>query len=107
MTEMTCYRFFLFSVVIFQMMEVCAEIKLTGTVIGTEESVDYKSGAKTTTINTCADVFDGNLETFFASYERSYTWAGLDFGSPHVITHVAWSPRNDVHAEERVLSQQK
>ena len=37
MTEMTCYRFFLFSVVIFQMMEVCAEIKLTGTVIGTEE----------------------------------------------------------------------
>ena len=62
MTEMTCYRFFLFSVVIFQMMEVCAEIKLTGTVIGTEESVDYKSGAKTTTINTCADVFDGNLE---------------------------------------------
>lgn len=50
MTEMTCYRFFLFSVVIFQMMEVCAEIKLTGTVIGTEESVDYKSGAKTTTI---------------------------------------------------------
>ena len=104
---MTCCRFFLFSVVIFQMIEVCAENKLTGTVIGTEESVDYKSGAKTTIINTYADVFDGNLETFFASYERSYTWTGLDLGSAHVITRVAWSPRNDVHGEERVLLQQK
>ena len=47
--------------------------------------------------------FDGNLNTYFASWERSYTWAGLDLGTPHVITKVGWSPRNDVHGEERVM----
>ena len=53
-------------------------------------------------MNTCRDAFDGNLQTFFASWERSYTWAGLDLGVPHVITRVGWSPRNDVHGEQRV-----
>ena len=76
--------------------------KLTGTVIGTAESVNYSTGNQSTTVNTCRDAFDGNLQTFFASWERSYTWAGLDLGVPHVITRVGWSPRTDVHGEQRV-----
>ena len=81
-----------------------ADDKLTGTVIGTRECVDYANTSQsTTTVNTCANAFDGNLDTFFASWERSYTWAGLDLGSPHVITRVGWSPRNDGQGEKRVL----
>ena len=81
-----------------------ADNKLTGTVIGTKECVDYSNTSKaTTTVNTCKNAFDGNLNTFFASWERSYTWAGLDLGSPHVITKVGWSPRNDSQGECRVV----
>lgn len=72
-----------------------ADAKLTGTVIGSTYSVDYRTGQKSTTVNTAADAFDGNLSTYFASYDRSYTWAGLDLGEKHVITRVGWSPRND------------
>lgn len=69
--------------------------KLSGTVIGSTYSVDYSTGSKSTTVNTAASAFDGNLNTFFASYDRSYTWAGLDLGEKYVITRVGWSPRND------------
>ncbi|MBR1414425.1 MAG: CotH kinase family protein [Prevotella sp.] len=79
-----------------------ADGKLTGTVIGTALSVNYNTGQQTTTINTCKNAFDGNLSTFFASWERSYTWAGLDLGKPYVITRVGWSPRNDSHGPGRV-----
>ena len=69
--------------------------KLSGTVIGTELSVDYAHAEEpSTTVNTCAMAFDGNLETFFASWERAYTWVGLDLGAPHVVSRVGWSPRN-------------
>ena len=77
--------------------------KLTGTVIGTPETVDYSTFQKSTTVNTCAMAFDGNLDTYFASWERSYTWAGLDLGTPHVITKVGWSPRNDGQGEKRMV----
>ena len=81
-----------------------ADDKLSGTVIGTRECVDYgNTSQSTTTVNTCANAFDGRLDTFFASWERSYTWAGLDLGSPHVITRVGWSPRNDSQGEGRVV----
>ena len=60
--------------------------KLTGTVIGTKYSVDYNSGSKSTTVNTKDNVFDGDYDTFFASYDRSQTWVGLDLGEKHVIT---------------------
>lgn len=76
--------------------------KLNGTVIGTAETVDYSTSQKSTTVNTCEMAFDGNLSTYFASYERSYTWAGLDLGTPHIITKVGWSPRNDSQGEKRV-----
>ena len=77
--------------------------KLTGTVIGTTESVDYTTSKKSTTVNTREMAFDGNLDTFFASWERSYTWTGLDLGKQHVITRVGWSPRNDGLGEQRVV----
>ena len=77
--------------------------KLSGRVIGTTETVDYSTSSKSTTVNTREKAFDGKLDTFFASWERSYTWTGLDLGSPYVITKVGWSPRNDVHGEERVV----
>ena len=77
--------------------------KLTGTVIGTTLSVDYSSGQSTQTVNTREQAFDGKLDTFFASWERSYTWVGLDLGQPCVITKVGWSPRNDGLGPGRVV----
>lgn len=70
---------------------------LTGTVIGSTPSVDYSQEGypASLTANTRDMAFDGSLDTYFASYERSYTWVGLDLGTPHVITRVGWSPRND------------
>ena len=77
---------------------------LKGMVIGTIETYNYKKTAdRTNTVNTRENAFDGDLNTFFASYDKSYTWAGLDLGSAHVITRVGWSPRNDSQGEKRVL----
>lgn len=69
------------------------ETKLTGTVIGTTYSVDYSTGQQSTSVNIKNNVFDGDHETFFASYDRSQTWVGLDLGKKHVITKVGWAPR--------------
>ena len=77
---------------------------LKGTVIGTIETVNYdNNNTKSTTVNTRENAFDGDLNTFFASWERSYTWTGLDLGEAHVITRVGWSPRNGEVGEKRVL----
>ena len=75
---------------------------LTGTPMGSSPSVEYVNFTATTTQNLPKDAFDGDMNTFFASYERSYTWVGLDLGSRHVITKVGWSPRNDGLGPERV-----
>lgn len=76
--------------------------KLTGSIIGTETSFDYSANKSSTTVNTRDNVFDGDLNTFFASNDRSLTWVGLDLGEPHIITKVGWSPRNDSKGERRV-----
>ena len=75
------------------------------TIIGTEISVDYDNDSSpSTTVNTIHNVFDGNLRTYFASYERSGTWVGLDLGEPHVITTIAYAPRRDyIGGPERLL----
>lgn len=78
-----------------------ADEKLSGTPIGTERCWDYETNSLV--MNTAYKLFDGNLDTYFATEARSYTWAGLDLGTPHVITRVGWSPRNDVQGEKRVL----
>ena len=74
---------------------------LTGTPIGSP-AVDYSNGSVSTTVNQPANAFDGDLNTFYASYDRSYTWVGLDLGTPHIITRVGWSPRNNDQGPKRV-----
>ncbi len=68
-------------------------VKLTGNVIGSTYSVDYSDNSISTTINTKDNVFDGNFNTIFASYDRSFTYVGLEFETPKVITKVGYSPR--------------
>ena len=76
--------------------------KLTGTPIGTERGWNYENNR--VEMNTAYKLFDGDLNTYFATEARSFTWGGLDLGTPHVITRVGWSPRNDQwHGEERVV----
>lgn len=78
--------------------------KLSGSVIGTQYSVDYDhNNQKSTTVNTIKNAFDGNLDTYFASYDRSNTWAGLDLNTQHIITKVRYSPRNDSNGPQRVV----
>ncbi|MDR2146229.1 MAG: CotH kinase family protein, partial [Tannerella sp.] len=64
-------------------------------IIGTHYSVDYSNGDRTETVNTKSNAFDGDFSTIFASYDRSYTWVGLDLGEKHVITKVAFCPRGE------------
>lgn len=70
-------------------------VKLTGTPIASGESVDYSTGQPSTTVHTVDCLFDGNLDTYFATYQRSYTWGGLDLGKRCVIEKVGYAPRND------------
>ena len=68
---------------------------LPGLVIGSKYSVDYgNDNQKSTTVNLKKHVFDRNYSTFFASYDRSYTWVGLDLGEKHIITKIGYAPRN-------------
>ena len=76
-------------------------VELTGEIIGTKECVEYINFTKTETINTAANLFDNDYKTFFATYQRSGGWAGLDLGEKHVITSVAYCPRED--QENRLL----
>ena len=67
---------------------------LDGKIIGSQWSVDYDNGnAKSERVNTKGNVFDGDFNTYFASYDRSGTWVGLDLGEKHVISKVGYSPR--------------
>ena len=67
--------------------------KLYGEPIGSV-NFDYNTSRPSETVNTPACAFDGNYSTFYASYDRSNTWVGLDLGVPHVITKLGWSPRS-------------
>ena len=77
--------------------------KLTGAVIGTLKSVDYNTNKESTTVNTRECAFDDNLNTYFAAYDRSFAWVGLDLGEPHVITRIGWSPARRNRGNERIL----
>ena len=78
------------------------DAKLVGAVMGSSPSVEYEGFAATTTQNLPKDAFDGDMNTYFASYERSNTWVGLDLGERYVVTKVGWSPRNDGVGSQRV-----
>lgn len=71
-----------------------ADNRLSGTVIGSDWSYDYINRIPSTTVNTKKQAFDRDPDTFFASFDTSYGWVGLDLGTPHVITRVGWMPRN-------------
>lgn len=95
MRKLNTYHFLTFVILLFSVGSVNAQqagSKLTGTPIGST-SIDYGSGKPSTTVNTPACAFDGDTKTFYASYDRSRTWVGLDLGTPHVITKVGWCPR--------------
>lgn len=77
--------------------------KLTGIVIGTLTSVDYGSNTASTTKNTRECAFDNDLTTYFAAYDRSFAWVGLDLGEPHVITKIGWAPAKRNRGAERLL----
>ena len=67
---------------------------LDGKIIGTQWSVDYdNNNAKSERVNTKGNVFDGDFNTYFASYARSGTWVGLDLGEKYVINKIGYSPR--------------
>ncbi len=85
------------------MLTLLLSVLLTGTPMGSSPSVDYNTSQSTTTKNTFTNAFDGDLNTFFASYERSNTWCGLDLGQPYIIDQVGWSPRNDNVGPNRVI----
>lgn len=74
-------------------LTVYAGKKLTGTPIGTTEGFNYETNKIEKDIQW--KVFDGDLNTYFATNARSYTWVGLDLGSPHIIDKVGWAPRNE------------
>ena len=80
-----------------------ADERLTGTPIGTSRCIDYNTNRITTTINTPASAFDGSLDTYVATYDKSNTWAGLDLGTPHVITRIGWGTRRDSSAPAHTL----
>ena len=80
-----------------------ANEKLSGTIIGTELSYNYDTQSSSTVVNSKLNAFDGNPNTFFASYERSYTWVGLDLGEPHIITRVGCMPRNSTNGPGRLM----
>ena len=79
------------------------DAKLSGTVIGTEKSVDYGTNTASTTVNTRECAFDGDLDTYFAAYDRSFAWVGLDLGEPHIITRIGWAPARRSRGDERIL----
>lgn len=76
---------------------IVAQTKLTGEAIGSP-GWNYEQACGT---DAAHNAFDGNLQTYYASEDRSYTWVGLDLGSPHVITKIGWSPRNDIYNGEK------
>lgn len=76
-------------------------VRLAGQVIGTTYSVNYEGGGQSTTVNTKDAAFDSDFNTFFASYDRSNTWVGLDLGKRYVITRVGWSPRKSDAGQQR------
>ena len=67
--------------------------KLAGTIIGTKESFDYSLNTCSSTVNTIQNAFDGDLNSIFATCQRSGGWVGLDLGEKHIITKVAYCPR--------------
>jgi len=90
----TAYLTVIFTLIFHHITVAQNSVKLSGTVIGTAQSFDYDRNTCSTNVNTIHNAFDGNLQTIFASCQRTGGWVGLDLGSKHVITKVAYCPRS-------------
>lgn len=75
--------------------------RLTGTPIGTSRCFNYEQNQEVSC--TAANLFDGNYNTYFATVDESYTWAGLDLGSAHIISRVGWAPRTGAQYDGNVV----
>lgn len=93
------FLFFIFSFLLLYSSNIQAQeiTKLEPkTIIGTIHSVDYdNNNALSLTVNNKENAFDGDPDTFFASFQRSNTWVGIDLGEKHVITQVAYCSRKN------------
>lgn len=100
MISMKIFTAILFCATLAYPASILADIPLSGTPIGTTVGYNYETSSKVNDIQ--INAFDGDLNTYFATNDRSYTWVGLDLGEPHVISRVGWSPRNDQLGPGRV-----
>lgn len=64
---------------------------LTGIPVGSM-SINYADNTPSQTVNIPSCAFDGDQNTFYASYDSQYTWVGLDLGNPYVISRVSFVP---------------
>jgi CotH protein. len=76
---------------------------IKGTPIGSKYSYDPVSGRQTTTSYTYANAFDGKVETFFSAWDQSMAWAGLDLGTPHIITRIGYRPQTGTSGPGKML----
>lgn len=74
--------------------------RLSGVPIGTSDGWSYELNKSVANIQ--GNAFDSDLDTYFATNARSYTWVGLDLGTPHIIDRVGWAPRNNYNGPARV-----
>ena len=79
------------------------DAKLSGIVIGTQKAMDYDTNKSSTKVNTRECAFDGDFNTYFAAYNSSFAWVGLDLGEAHIITRIGWAPAHRDRGDERVL----
>lgn len=79
------------------------DAKLSGTPIGSTYSYNPNSGSASNTVNRPADAFDGDVSTYFAAWEQSMGWVGLDLGTPHVISRIGIRPRNTSDGGQKTL----
>lgn len=77
--------------------------KLSGTPIGTVRGIQYDFEGAYIAENIQENAFDGDLNSYFASEQDSYSWVGLDLGERHVIKKIGWAPANDENGEGNTL----
>lgn len=65
-------------------------IPLYGEIIGTPGSFEDNT-------HEYLNAFDGNPDTSFDYIHPDGGWTGMDFGSPHRVEKVVYTPRNEVN----------
>lgn len=69
--------------------------KLTGQIIGTKNYYEYSNNSCIAVSTIPNTAFDGNLSNTFATCEVTGGWVGYDLGEPHIITRIAYAPREN------------